>query len=124
MIYNVYNEVVCDYNCENCDIIESCTDKIESNSMGKYNKKVVERIKKIFAEYNVEDARGKDFYSYIASIVYNKPYEDCLEFYPEGTKLKVGNKEVIFIFSGLLSTLNNCLGLTIILKYLSIGIGS
>jgi hypothetical protein len=88
MIYNVYNEVVCDYNCENCDVVESCTDKIESNNMNKYNKKVVERIKKIFAEYNIKDAEGKDFYSYIASIIYNKPYEDCLEFYDNSEKLE------------------------------------
>jgi DNA polymerase I-like protein with 3'-5' exonuclease and polymerase domains len=28
---------------------------------------------------------GKDFYSSIASIAFNKPYEECLEFRPDGT---------------------------------------
>lgn len=27
---------------------------------------------------------GKDIYSFIASIAFNKPYEDCLEFTPDG----------------------------------------
>lgn len=93
MIYNVYNEVACDYNCDACDVAEDCTDRIKEDSMDKYNNKVIERIKKIFAEYNVEDAKGKDFYSYIASIIYNKPYEDCLEFYENSTKFENFNKD-------------------------------
>ena len=28
MIYNVNNEVVCDYNCGNCLIAASCTDRV------------------------------------------------------------------------------------------------
>lgn len=28
---------------------------------------------------------GKDLYAQIASLSFNKPYEDCLEFRPDGT---------------------------------------
>ena len=28
MIYNVNNEVECDYNCNCCEIAESCTDRV------------------------------------------------------------------------------------------------
>lgn len=38
---------------------------------------------------------GKDLYSVIASMSFNRKYEDCLEFYPEGTKVIVDGKEVI-----------------------------
>lgn len=38
---------------------------------------------------------GKDLYSIIASMAYNKPYEECLEFYPEGTELNIEGKTVI-----------------------------
>ena len=31
MIYNVYNEVVCDYNCESCDAAEDCADRIDKD---------------------------------------------------------------------------------------------
>ena len=31
---------------------------------------------------------GKDFYAMIASISFHRDYEDCLEFYPEGTPIK------------------------------------
>jgi DNA polymerase I-like protein with 3'-5' exonuclease and polymerase domains len=37
----------------------------------------------------------RDLYAVIASLSFNVPYEDCLEFYPEGTKIKVGNSEVV-----------------------------
>lgn len=37
----------------------------------------------------------KDLYAVIASLSFNKPYEECLEFYPEGTKLTIDNKEII-----------------------------
>ena len=29
---------------------------------------------------------GLDIYSWVASMVYKVPYEECLEFYPDGTK--------------------------------------
>ena len=29
MIYNVYNEVVCDFNCKFCKIIDDCPDRIK-----------------------------------------------------------------------------------------------
>lgn len=28
MIYNVYNEIVCDLNCKNCVVCNSCTDRV------------------------------------------------------------------------------------------------
>lgn len=31
--------------------------------------------------------QGKDFYAMIASLSFHRDYEDCLEFYPEGTPL-------------------------------------
>lgn len=38
---------------------------------------------------------GKDLYSVIASMSFDRKYEDCLEFYPEGTKVIVDGQEVI-----------------------------
>lgn len=38
---------------------------------------------------------NKDLYAVIASKAFNMPYDDCLEFYPEGTKIQVDGKEVI-----------------------------
>lgn len=38
---------------------------------------------------------GKDIYSWVASLIYKMPYEDCLEFYPEGTKVVIDGKEII-----------------------------
>lgn len=38
---------------------------------------------------------GKDIYAWMASIVNKMPYEDCLEFYPEGTHIVVDGKEVV-----------------------------
>ena len=38
---------------------------------------------------------GKDLYSVIASMSFDRKYEDCLEFYPEGTKVIVDGREVI-----------------------------
>lgn len=38
---------------------------------------------------------GKDLYSVIASISFGVPYEDCLEFYPEGTKIVIDGKEIV-----------------------------
>lgn len=37
----------------------------------------------------------QDLYSVIASQSFNVPYEDCLEFYPEGTKIVFEGKEVV-----------------------------
>lgn len=37
----------------------------------------------------------KDLYSVIASMSFDRKYEDCLEFYPEGTKIYHDGKEVI-----------------------------
>ena len=35
---------------------------------------------------------GKDIYAWIASTVYNVPYEDCMEFFPDGTKNPIGKE--------------------------------
>lgn len=37
-------------------------------------------------------AKGRDIYSHIASIAFGVPYEDCLEFCPDGTTNKDGKK--------------------------------
>jgi len=37
--------------------------------------------------------QGKDFYAEIASVSFNKPYEDCLEFYPGTTTTNVEGKD-------------------------------
>lgn len=38
---------------------------------------------------------GKDLYAVIASMSFDKPYEDCLEFYPEGTEIIHEGQKVI-----------------------------
>lgn len=38
---------------------------------------------------------GKDLYAWGASLIFKVPYEDCLEFYPEGTKITKNGKEII-----------------------------
>lgn len=38
---------------------------------------------------------NKDLYSVIASLSFDQPYEDCLEFYPEGTEIEFEGKKVI-----------------------------
>lgn len=38
---------------------------------------------------------GKDLYSLIGSMAYNLPYEQCLEFYPEGTEIEIEGKKII-----------------------------
>lgn len=40
-------------------------------------------------------AQGKDLYAVIASKSFGYPYEDCLEFYPEGTEILFEGKTVI-----------------------------
>lgn len=40
-------------------------------------------------------AEDKDVYAMIASMIFNIPYEDCLEFYPEGTELEIDGKKII-----------------------------
>ena len=95
MIYNVYNEVICDYNCDACNVAEDCTDRICECNMNRYNDKVIERMTQIFRNYNIEDAKDKDLYSYIASIIYNKPYENCLSNSPDGYKLRMFVKQML-----------------------------
>lgn len=36
--------------------------------------------------------KGRDIYSHVASIAFNMPYEDCLEFYEDGTTNSEGKK--------------------------------
>lgn len=38
---------------------------------------------------------GLDLYSIVASMAYNKKYEECLEFYPEGTELEIEGKKIV-----------------------------
>lgn len=38
---------------------------------------------------------GRDLYAVIASMSFDKPYEECLEFYPEGTKIIYEGKKII-----------------------------
>lgn len=38
---------------------------------------------------------GKDLYSVIAAQSFNYPYEQCLEFYPEGTEIEIDGQKVI-----------------------------
>ena len=40
-------------------------------------------------------ADGKDLYATIAAQAFDRKYEDCLEFYPEGTVIKEKGKEVV-----------------------------
>ena len=40
-------------------------------------------------------ADGKDAYAIIASMIFDMPYEDCLEFYPEGTEIEIDGKKII-----------------------------
>ena len=39
--------------------------------------------------------KGQDVYAMIASTMFGLPYEDCVEFYPEGTELEIDGKNVI-----------------------------
>ena len=39
--------------------------------------------------------QNKDLYALMAAKVYKKQYEDCLEYYPEGTKIIIDGKEII-----------------------------
>jgi hypothetical protein len=41
MIYNVYNEVMCDFNCSFCEIINDCSDRIEKPEEEPENNKIV-----------------------------------------------------------------------------------
>jgi hypothetical protein len=34
-------------------------------------------------------SQGKDLYAEIAAIAFNSTYEECLEFFPKGTKIKL-----------------------------------
>ena len=38
---------------------------------------------------------GKDLYSVIASMAYGKPYEQCLEYYPEGTEIEIDGEKIV-----------------------------
>lgn len=38
---------------------------------------------------------NRDLYATVASLAFDKPYEDCLEFYPEGTEITIKGKKVI-----------------------------
>ena len=40
-------------------------------------------------------AKDRDAYAMIASAMFDVPYEDCLEFYPEGTEIEIDGKKII-----------------------------
>lgn len=40
-------------------------------------------------------AEDRDVYAIIASTMFNAPYEDCLEFYPEGTEIEIDGQKII-----------------------------
>ena len=44
-----------------------------------YNQMLIKRLESIFKNFNSDEAQGKDLYSYVASLVYDVPYEDCRE---------------------------------------------
>ena len=47
--------------------------------------------KKLLKSYE----EGKDVYAMIASEMFGYPYEECLEFYPEGTELEIDGQKII-----------------------------
>ena len=47
-----------------------------------------EKLRKAFAD-------GLEIYSTVASMAFDVPYEDCLEFYPEGKEIVVDGKRVV-----------------------------
>lgn len=66
----------------------------------KYNEKLIFRVEQIFRLYSPVEAEGKDLYSYLASIVYNVPYEECQEWkdgkpYPEGKERRMRIKQML-----------------------------
>jgi hypothetical protein len=46
----------------------------------------------MMAEFDKDDP---DLYAQVASMSFDKPYEDCREFYPAGTEITVNGKKVI-----------------------------
>ena len=66
----------------------------------KYNEKLIFRVEQIFRLYSPVEAKGKDLYSYLASLVYDVPYEDCQEWkdgklYPEGKERRTRVKQML-----------------------------
>ena len=50
-----------------------------------YNEDLLNAVEQIFRLYSPIEIEGKDLYSYIASLVYDVPYEQCQEFNKDGT---------------------------------------
>lgn len=66
----------------------------------KYNQKLVdtitERFEEIVSKLNIPDyLDGHDLYSLIASVMYDKPYESCLETTTEGKELRMHAKQFL-----------------------------
>lgn len=74
--------------------------------------KVRKRYSLVSADYSAQEPRltasysndesmieayieGKDLYSVIASLSFGCPYDDALEFYPEGTEIEIDGKKVV-----------------------------
>lgn len=45
-----------------------------------YNPKLLRKLQSIFKEFDPVEMGDKDLYAYLASLVYQVPYEDCCEF--------------------------------------------
>lgn len=96
----------------------SSSDPINFQNIPAHNKeirmlfKAKEGYKIIGADYSAQEPRltafysqdpnmikaykeGRDLYSVIASMSFDKPYEECLEFYPEGTQIVHEGKKII-----------------------------
>ena len=50
-----------------------------------YNEDLLNAVEQIFRLYSPIEIEGKDLYSYIASLVYGVPYEQCQKFNKDGT---------------------------------------
>ena len=53
--------------------------------MTEYNKDLLDRVENIFRLYSPIEIKGRDLYSYIASLVYDEPYEECCELNADGS---------------------------------------
>lgn len=53
-------------------------------------------LSQVSEDDNLKNAylQGKDLYAWGASLIFHLPYEDCLEFYPEGTKIVQDGVEI------------------------------
>lgn len=74
------------YASDGCLLVGSDFSQQEPRSLARYS-----------GDKNLQQAYidGKDLYAWGASMIFKVPYEECLEFYPEGTKIVKDGKEII-----------------------------